>query len=50
MSFEKEFKEVEQAGKALQGALNIPIVKYAVVGVLVIVGLFALVLLLKMVF
>lgn len=40
MGFKEETKEVEQAGKALQGALDVPIVKYAVVGVLVIVGLF----------
>lgn len=41
MSFKDEANKVEESGQALQGALNVPVVKYAVIGVLVIVGLFA---------
>ena len=41
MSIENEAKKVEAGANAVQGALNVPIVKYAVVGLLVIAGLFA---------
>lgn len=40
MSAKEEAKKVQETGEAIQGALNVPIVKYAVIGVLVIAGLF----------
>ena len=41
MSFKDEANKVEESGQALQSALSVPIVKYVVIGVLVIVGMFA---------
>lgn len=40
MSFKDEANKVEESGQALQSALSVPIVKYVVLGVLVIVGMF----------
>jgi len=39
MSVKEEAKQLEESGQAVQGALNVPVVKYALIGVLVIIGM-----------